>query len=105
MEEERRKNRRYPRVVVGTKIKGQTHGIERGTVLNLSVGGALIEHAKTVRPGTVLHLALNLRERETRVRCRVVWSVAHRAEEQPNGQQELIYHTGLEFLDPSVEVQ
>lgn len=105
MEEERRKNRRYPRVVVGTKIKGQTHGIERGTVLNLSVGGALIEHAKIVRPGTILHLVLNLRQRETRVQCRVVWSVAHRAEEQPDGQQELIYHTGLEFLDPSVETQ
>jgi hypothetical protein len=103
--EERGKSRRYPRVVVGTKIKGQTHGIERGTVLNLSVGGALIEHAKTVRPGIVLHLVLNLRRRETRVRCRVVWSTAHRAEAQPDGQQELIYHTGVEFLDPSVEIQ
>jgi hypothetical protein len=88
---------------VGTKIKGQTHGIERGTVLNLSIGGALIEHAKIIRPGTVLDLVLNLRRRDTPVRCRVVWSAAHRAELQRDGEEELIYRTGVEFLRPSVE--
>lgn len=103
MGEQRRKNRRYPRVAVGTKIKGQTHGIERGSVLNLSVGGALIEHAKIVRPGTILSLVLNLRRRETPVRCRVVWSAAHRTERQPNGEEELIYRTGVEFVGPPVE--
>ncbi|MFQ5931213.1 MAG: PilZ domain-containing protein [Nitrospiraceae bacterium] len=103
MGEERRESRQYPRVVVGTKIKGQTHGIERGSVLNLSVGGALIEHAKIVRPGTILSLVLNLQRRETRVRCRVVWSAAHRAELQPNGQEELIYRTGVEFVGPPIE--
>ncbi len=85
MGEQRRKNRRYPRVAVGTKIKGQTHGIERGSVLNFSVGGALIEHAK--------------------VRCRVVWLAAHRTERQLNGEEELIYRTGVEFVGPPVETR
>ncbi len=105
MGEERRKSRRYPRVVVGTKIRGQTHGIERGSVLNLSVGGALIEHAKIARPGTVLDLVLDLRRRDTRVRCRVVWSAAHRAERQPDGDEELIFRTGVEFVGPPLETR
>lgn len=98
MEKEGRNSRRYPRVVVGDKARGQIYDIEQGSVLNLSMGGALIEHVKTVRPGAILDLVLNLRQREARVRCRVVWSTAHRAHVQPDGGEELIYRTGVEFL-------
>lgn len=103
MGDERQDSRRYPRVVVGDKTRGQVHDIQRGSVLNFSMGGALLEHTHTVRPGTILDLVLNLPQRETRVRCRVVWSAAHRAHVQPEGGEELVYRTGVEFLRRSAE--
>ncbi|MBW8056313.1 MAG: PilZ domain-containing protein [Nitrospira sp.] len=93
--------RRYPRGVVGGKTKGRINGIGEVSVLNLSLGGALIEHAEVIRPDTILELVLTLAGRETRLRFRVVWSAIHRAEVQPDGEQELIFRTGLDFLGSS----
>ena len=93
--------RRYPRGVVGGKTKGRINGIGEVSVLNLSLGGALIEHAEVIRPDTILELVLTLAGRETRLRFRVVWSAIHRAEVQPDGEQELIFRTGVDFLGSS----
>ena len=76
-------------------------GIGEVSVLNLSLGGALIEHFEVVRPNTILELVLTLAGRETRVRCRVIWSEIYRGEVQPDGEQELIFRTGLDFLGSS----
>ncbi len=105
MGEERQERRQDPRVVVGDKTKGRINGIGEVSVLNLSPGGALIEHAEIVRPNTIAHLVLTLAGRETRVPCRVVWSAIHRAEVQPDGEQELIFRTGVEFPNPSEETR
>ncbi len=86
---------------MGDKPKGRINGIGEMSVLNLSLGGTLIEHAEVVRPDTIVHLVLTLAGRETRLRCRVIWSAIHRAEVQPDGEQELIFRTGLDFLGSS----
>ena len=105
MGEERRERRRYPRFVVGNRTKGRINGIGEVSVLNLSAWGALIEHGEVLRPDTIVHLVLILAGRETRVRCRVIWLAIHRAEVQPDGEQELIFRTGVEFLKPSEETR
>ena len=81
---------------------GRINGIVEVSVLNLSLGGTLIKHAEVVRPDTIVHLVLILAGRETRLRCRVIWSAIHRAEVQPDGEQELIFMTGLDFLGSHV---
>ena len=99
----RKDTRRYPRVIVGGRIKGWITSIYEAALLNISQGGALMEHTQAVRPGMISPLDLDLPMKRVGLRCRVVRSVVHRSEVQPDGARELIYHTGLEFLDSSDE--
>lgn len=75
------------------------------SLVDISLGGALIEHAQVVRPGTLSSLDLELQGKKLRVKCRVARSIVNRIEGQPDGEQALIYHTGLEFLEPSEETR
>ncbi len=86
---------------MGGKTKGRISGIGEVSVLNLSFGGALIEHAEVIRPDIILELVLTLAGREKKLRCGAVWSAIHRAEVQTDGEQELIFRTGLDFLGSS----
>lgn len=104
MDEERPERRRYPRVLLGSDTKGQVNAFYDVVLVDISLGGAMIEHAEVVRPGTILELLLTLAGRAMRVRCRVVRSEIHRSEVQPDGEQLLIFRSGLEFLEQPVEM-
>ena len=86
---------------MGGKAKGRVTAIYDAVVLNLSIGGSLIEHAHVVRPGTLSSLDLDLFGKRLRVKCRVARSVVHGSHVLPTGEHELIYRTGLEFLELS----
>jgi hypothetical protein len=94
-----RGKREYPRVFVEGKSRGQVAAICEGSLLNISLGGVLIEHVHALRPGTPSFVELELQGKRVRLRCRVARSVADRTEVQPDGEREVIYHSGLEFLD------
>lgn len=104
-EQGRLDRRRYPRGIVGSATKGRVNGMDEAPILNLSLAGALIEHTEFLRLGTVSYLDLLLLGRKERVRCYVVRSAVQRRELQPDGEEALIYQTGLEFLGPSHETQ
>ena len=93
--------RQYARFFVGGKAKGRVTAIYDAVVVNLSIGGSLIEHAHVVRPGTLSSLDLDLFGKRLRVKCRVARSVVHGSHVLPTGERELIYRTGLEFLELS----
>jgi len=93
--------RQYARFFVGRKTKGRVTAIYDAVVLNLSIGGSLIEHAHVVRPGTLSSLDLDLFGKRLRLKCRVARSVVHGSHVLPTGERELIYRTGLEFLELS----
>ncbi|MEE9539725.1 MAG: PilZ domain-containing protein [candidate division NC10 bacterium] len=95
--------RKHPRIVVKEEAKGRVAAVSDAVLLNISLGGALIEHVGVVRPGTPSSLELDLHGKRIRLRCRVARSVGNRIEVQPDGEQELIYHTGLQFVEPSDE--
>lgn len=97
--------RRYARFSVEGRTKGQVAAFCDALILNISLGGALIEHTHVVRPGTLSTLDLDLLGDTMRLTCRVVRSVVHRQEMRPYGGRELIYHTGLEFLNVTEEAQ
>jgi len=104
--EGQRDRRQHPRftVVVG-KATGRVTSVHDASLVDISFGGVLIEHSQVVRPGTTSSLDLDLEGRRLRLRCRVIRSVVNRIELQPDGEQALIYHTGLEFLDLSEETR
>lgn len=97
--------RQYARFVVGGRTKGRVTAIYDAQILDISPGGSLIEHSQVVRPGTLSCLDLDLLGKRMSLKCRVARSVVHRTEIQPDGDKELIYHTGLEFLDRSDETR
>lgn len=68
-------------------------------LINLGVGGALVEHMNPVRRETVSFLTLVLHGQELTLKCRVARSVIHRSEVQTDGKRALVYRTGLQFLN------
>ena len=67
------------------------------SLLDISQGGALIEHWHLLRLDTVLFLTLVLLEREITLRCRVARMHDQRYEVSPSGAHDHVYRTGLEF--------
>ena len=103
MKEGHTTKRRYPRFVVGATAKGRLTTTYTASLINISLGGALVEHPDIVRPGTISYMDMTLQGKDVRLKCRVARSVVHRTEVLESGERELIYHTGLEFLDPPTE--
>lgn len=97
--------RRFPRFPVGGRIKGRVRALYDASLMDLSFGGALIEHDQIVRPGTTSFVVLFLQGHPLSLRCQVVWSQVDRPEVLPDGERALIFHTGLEFLNPTEEAQ
>lgn len=96
---ERRRHRRWG---VGGRRAGRLDSTHQASVLDLSLSGAKIEHANGhLWPETIAFLTLVAPGRETGLKCRVVHSTVHRYEVLPNGERDLIYRSGLEFLDAS----
>ena len=93
--------RRYRRWEVGGRLAARAGQIPQASLVDISLAGALLEHAKTIRPGTILFLTLSLHGRQEVLKCRVVRSVGHRYEICLNGGRDLLYRTGLEFLTPA----
>lgn len=91
-------SRRHPRWQVRNQLEGRIAPNHKASLLNISLGGALIEHPNLVRPETVLFLTLFILKREISLRCRVVRSLVYRYAHWPSGEQDLLYRTGLEFL-------
>ncbi|MFQ5960188.1 MAG: PilZ domain-containing protein [Candidatus Methylomirabilales bacterium] len=93
--------RRYPRwlvALVGDLHAARVTPIHDVTLINISTGGALVEHLNPVRPGTTLFLNFLFIEKRMGLKCQVVRSAAHRSQPASNGERDVIYRTGLEFL-------
>ena len=97
--------RQHPRFLVWDETGARMAAVFEASLLNISRGGALLEHTDLARPGTLSSLVLNLHGKKMILRCRTVRSAVHRVEVQPDGERTLIYHTGLEFLETSEEAQ
>lgn len=69
-----------------------TFGSAEATVVNLSIGGAQIEHALPIRIGTVARLSFRRADVSASIQGRVLWSHVI-----PGGGGKLIYRTGLKI--------
>lgn len=97
--------RKYPRYIVRTRTEGRLTGADEAALLDISLGGVKIEHAQSVRVGSISPLDLEFQGKRVRVMCRVVWSQVARQEMSLDGEGAMIYQTGLEFHDPSAETR
>lgn len=99
MPEEYPIKRRFPRFTVLGKVEGKIVATLEATLVNLSLGGALIEHSSMVRPGSLSQLVLPTGTGDLRIACRVVRSSLSRRESRGN-ETVVVYQTGLEFVNP-----
>lgn len=79
-------------------VQGRIAPDHKVSLLDISEGGALIEHEHPVRPGTILFLNLPTDGQQASLKCRVVRSLEQRYEMWPSGKHEHVYRSGLEFL-------
>jgi hypothetical protein len=98
----REDRRLQPRSVVESRLAARINYIYDAAVINISASGAMVEHMHHVRPGTVSFVTLLFHVKPVDLKCRVVRSVVHRYERGPTGERELIYRTGLQFVDALV---
>jgi len=91
--------RLQPRSAVGSQLAARINYIYEASVINISASGAMIEHMNHVRPGTVSFVTLLFHVKPVALKCLVVRSVVHRYEVGLAGERELIYRTGLQFVD------
>jgi c-di-GMP-binding flagellar brake protein YcgR len=97
--------RRHLRCQVGKRLTGRITSNHEASILDMSLGGALIEHSNLVRPGTLAFLTLSVDGQEVSLRCRVLRSAIYRYEVRSTGEREHVYRSGLEFSKLSEEAQ
>lgn len=98
-------SQRHPRWRVGERVEGWVSPDHKVSLLDLSLGGTLIEHSNLLFAGTLAFLTLSLPGQDVSLPCRVVRSMIHRSEAYPTGEQSRTYRTGLKFLGLSEESQ
>ncbi len=100
VEQVKEDRRRYPRWAVRGRLTGQVVGhIPKVSVVDISLGGVLIEHTSPVEPGVISFLNMLLPGHEVTLKSRVVRSAVYHSEVRSTTERERIYRTGLEFLD------
>ena len=101
VEEAKSERRRFPRWRAGGWLSGWIGNTHKVSVVDISVGGALIEHSYIIRPGTMTILTLLLCREKVSVECRVIRTVVYRYDTWPGGERNCVYRTGLELIDVS----
>jgi hypothetical protein len=97
--------RKHARLTFSEPVTGAVTSSHEVHILDLSQGGARVEHTTILRPGSSCYLRLRLDERVLTVNCRVVWS---RAVARAPGEQSgtgLVFQSGIQFGSLSREVQ
>jgi hypothetical protein len=99
------RKRRYSRLTFREPLRDQVTATHDVQILDLSVGGARVEHTAILRPGSTCHLRLPLKHHNMTVVCQVVWSRAvGRAEGETRGTG-LLFQSGLEFSKMTAEAR
>jgi hypothetical protein len=106
MQQRNGSRRSYLRWDVSGELAGRITSFQTGTcqkvsLVDISMGGALLEHPDMLRPGTMAFLTLPVNGGGIGLKCRSVRSRVDRYEHTPSGARDLVYRTGIEFLATS----
>lgn len=89
--------RRAPRVRLRAPVPSRVYSVVEAGLVDLSVLGALLEHAGSIRPGASCEVLIEDSRQGLRLQGRVVRSAVWRPEEALESR-EIRYHTGIEFV-------
>ena len=91
--------RAYPRLGLPDEAAATIANVGTARLMNVSAGGALLEHPGLVRPGYRAFLVLPSEEGDLRLACQVAYSSVVRTAPNPQGDRDLIYRTGMQFIN------
>ncbi len=94
--------RRGLRIKIKASVHSQVLAMLEARLVDLSAGGALLEHVEPVRPGGACELLIEDNPEDMRLRCRIVRSTLTQPA-QAEASREIRYHTGVEFVDLNPE--
>ena len=97
MQEERRRAVRHP---VPGRVEGTVTAEIATALVDVSASGALVEHVHAMRPGYVYRVRFVAPEAAVDLTCRAVRSSVVRMQPAEGTETELVYRTGLEFIEP-----
>ena len=86
------------RIKIKASVHSQVFAMLEARLVDLSAGGALLEHLEPVRPGGACELVIEDTPKDVRLRCRIVRSTLTQPA-QAEASREIRYHTGVEFVD------
>ena len=88
-----------PRILVTGHFGARARATLEVRLIDLSATGARIEHDEMLRPGTRCSLQLPPAVGTAILTARIVRSTVVGSVQMPNGDRQLIYQSGLAFLD------
>ena len=88
----------FPRVKVLGNVTGEVSFLQDVIFLDLSEGGARLEHAGRFALGAVCFLRLPAPEGELVLKARIVHSAVSRTAPGPGEETILLFQSGVEFL-------
>jgi hypothetical protein len=97
--------RRHVRLTFKQPVHELVTATHEVRILDLSLGGARVEHTHILRPGGMCHLRLPVRNQRVTLLCHVVWSKAVGRADGEAGGTGLLFHSGLQFASVSSDVQ
>lgn len=97
MREERRRAERHP---VPGRVEATVTAEIATALVDVSATGALVEHLHMMRPGSLYRVRFVAPETAVDLTCLAVRSFIVRTEPSGAVEAELVYRTGLEFIEP-----
>ena len=89
--------RQHTRVTFSDPVFGAVTASHSVNVLDLSLGGARVEHTNILRPGSSCYIRVPLSEKVLTINSRIVWSKAIGRTEGEAGETGLLYQSGVQF--------
>ncbi|NWF52403.1 MAG: PilZ domain-containing protein [Nitrospirae bacterium] len=101
--QERRRYKRFK--IEGMGIDGKMLFAKNVKILDMSVGGMLVETDKRLNPGSEHILKLKYKDKSIPIKSVVVWCLLGKSEKNPSGEVIPIYHAGMEFVNVTDEMR
>ena len=97
MSSEHSTRRQHARLTFSEPVSAAVTSSHDVNILDLSLGGARVEHTIILRPGSSCYIRVPIRQRVLTVNCRIVWSKAISRTGGETGESGLLYHSGVQF--------
>lgn len=89
--------RQHARILVPGKINCRLAPAGYAQIIDISAGGAKLEHHGILKPGGMSRLVISHKKIDLQLLCKVVWSKVIGAKDTGGAKRELLCQSGVKF--------